>query len=448
MANIEDLAENYGVNDDGIDTEDKQPTIQDLASNYSLNPDMQKQLFAQYGEARKTAEAQRALLRDALEKNLINQQPEDKSEMYFKLAAALAAPSTTKGFGEPLMNVANAMAESRASERKQRNENIAKQLSSRQAIAELYGEDEKSLGSMLARYHVNQRPSAALQFAENYKMADEPTRQIMDKYLSATHNPVQPSLKEVMGPNGPQFVEGSSAIGQTPYHPEQQETPIPVTDPETGVVKYVTKSEALGMGPAANAAADSKAFKDATKDMQFVENSIQKNEALKADVEALSKHKGLSGMSGFNAKLPTLPESDTAQAMNLYEGIKGKMGEIAKANASATGSIGSMAIAEWPMLINQFAAIDPAKLGEKGTQVELKKIADRMVMYNNKLISQYQREHEPIIKKNPDRLTPKLDYGKQQAEKNKIKLPKPGDIDGNHEFIGGDPADPKNWREL
>lgn len=443
MANIEDLAENYGVNPD-IDMEDKQPTIQDLASNYSLNPDMQKELFAQYSAARKTAEAQRALLRDALEKNLINQQPEDKSEMYFKLAAALAAPSTTRGFGEPLMNVANAMAESRASERKQRNENIAKQLSSRQAIAELYGEDEKSLGSMLARYHVNQRPSAALQFSRDYA-ANPDAREIMEKYLSLTRNPPQPSLKEVMINGQPTVVDAASAIGKPPYHPEQQETPIPVTDPETGAVKYVTKSEALGMGPAANAAADSKAFKDATKDMQFVENSIQKNEALKADVEALAKHKGLSGMSGFNAKLPTLPESDTAQAMNLYEGIKGKMGEIAKANASATGSIGSMAIAEWPMLINQFAAIDPAKLGEKGTQVELKKIADRMVMYNNKLISQYQREHEPIIKKNPDRLTPKLDYGKQQAETR--KMPKVGDVVDGHVYLGGDVNDVKSWRE-
>ena len=250
MANIEDLAENYGVND-GIDTEDKQPTIQDMASNYSLNPDMQKQLFAQYGEARKTAEAQRALLRDALEKNLINQQPEDKSEMYFKLAAALAAPSTTRGFGEPLMNVANALAESRASERKQHNENIAKQLSSRQAIAELYGEDEKSLGSMLARYHVNQRPSAALQFSKDYA-ANPDAREIMDKYLSATRNPPQPSLKEVMGPNGPQFVDASSAIGQPPYHPDSESAPVAILDPNTNEPILVKKSEAYGQKPASS----------------------------------------------------------------------------------------------------------------------------------------------------------------------------------------------------
>jgi hypothetical protein len=443
MANIEDLAENYGVND--IDMEDKQPTIQDLASNYSLNPDMQKQLFAQYSEARKTAEAQRALLRDALEKNLTNQQPEDKSEMYFKLAAALAAPSTTKGFGEPLMNVANAMAESRASERKQRNENIAKQLSSRQAIAELYGADEKSLGSMLARYNVAPKKSQAELFADAIAGASPEKAARMREYLTSTRNPPQPSLKEVMGPNGPQYVEGASAIGQTPYHPEQQETPIAVTNPETGVVEYVTKSQALGMGPAANAAAEQKQIKDATKDMQFVEDSIIKNNALKADVEALSKHKGLSGMTGYNALLPTAPESETANALNLYEGIKGKIGEIAKANASATGSIGSLTEREWPMLEKQFAAIDPRKLGEKGTKNELRKLADRMVMYNNKLSSQYQREHAPVIEKHPDRLIPKIDYGKQ-PEKSKIKIPKPGDVEDNHVFLGGDPADEKNWR--
>jgi len=423
MANIEDLAENYGVND--IDMEDKQPTIQDLASNYSLHPDMQKELFAQYSEARKTAEAQRALLRDALEKNLTNQQPEDKSEMYFKLAAALAAPSSTKGFGEPLMNVANAMAESRASERKQRNENIAKQLASRQAIAELYGADEKSLGSMLARYNVAPKKSQAELFADAIADASPEKQERMREYLTSTRNPPQPSLKEVMGPNGPQYVEGASAIGQTPYHPEQQETPIAVTNPETGVVEYVTKSQALGMGPAANAAAEQKQIKDATKDMQFVEDSIIKNNALKADVEALSKHKGLSGMTGYNALLPTAPESETANALNLYEGIKGKIGEIAKANASATGSIGSLTEREWPMLEKQFAAIDPRKLGEKGTKNELRKLADRMVMYNNKLSSQYQREHAPVIEKHPDRLIPKIDYGKQPEIR---KMPKIGDV--------------------
>jgi hypothetical protein len=215
MANIEDLAENYGVND--IDMEDKQPTIQDLASNYSLNPDMQKQLFAQYSEARKTAEAQRALLRDALEKNLINQQPEDKSEMYFKLAAALAAPSTTKGFGEPLMNVANAMAESRASERKQRNENIAKQLSSRQAIAELYGADEKSLGSMLARYNVAPKKSQAELFADAIAGASPEKAARMREYLTSTRNPQRPETPVAVVKDGQQvLVPQSSSYGLPP----------------------------------------------------------------------------------------------------------------------------------------------------------------------------------------------------------------------------------------
>jgi hypothetical protein len=215
MANIEDLAENYGVND--IDMEDKQPTIQDLASNYSLNPDMQKQLFAQYSEARKTAEAQRALLRDALEKNLINQQPEDKSEMYFKLAAALAAPSTTKGFGEPLMNVANAMAESRASERKQHNENIAKQLSSRQAIAELYGADEKSLGSMLARYNVAPRKSQAELYADAIAGASPEKQERMREYLTSTRNPQRPETPVAVVKDGQQvLVPQSSSYGLPP----------------------------------------------------------------------------------------------------------------------------------------------------------------------------------------------------------------------------------------
>ena len=67
-----------------------------------------------------------------------------------------------------------------------------------------------------------------------------------------------------------------------------------------------------------------------------------------------------------------------------------------------------------------------------------------MVMYNNKLSSQYQREHEPIIKKNPDRLTPKLDYGKQPEIR---KMPKIGDVVDGHVYLGGDVNDVKSWRE-
>ena len=248
-----------------------------------------------------------------------------------------------------------------------------------------------------------------------------------------------------MGPNGPQYVEASSAIGKSPYHPEQQETPIPVTDPETGAVKYVTKSEALGMGPAANAAAEQKQFKEATNDMQSLETIAQKNEALKADVEALSRHKGLSGMSGYNAKLPSFPGTETSKALNLYEGIRAKMGEIAKANAAATGSIGALSEREWPMLERQFDAIDPAKLGEEGTRAELKNIVNKLNAHTTRLKSQYEREHGPVIKKNPDRLTPKLDYGKQQAETR--KMPKVGDVVDGHVYLGGDVNDVKSWRE-
>jgi hypothetical protein len=72
----------------------------------------------------------------------------------------------------------------------------------------------------------------------------------MREYLTSTRNPPQPSLKEVMGPNGPQYVEGASAIGQTPYHPESESAPVAILDPNTGEPVLVKKSEAFGQKPA------------------------------------------------------------------------------------------------------------------------------------------------------------------------------------------------------
>lgn len=251
MANIEDLAENYGVND-GIDTEDKQPTIQDLASNYSLNPDMQKQLFGDYQIAKKRADAEHALLRDALQKNLINQQPVDKSEMYFKLAAALAAPSSTKGFGEPMMNVANALAESHASERKQHHDDIAKQLASRQALAEMSNDETKNLGSLLARYNVAPKKSQAELFADAISGASPEKQARMREYLTSQYHPPQPTLHEIATENGPQYVTTNEAIGRPAYHPDHDETPVAILDPNTNEPILVKKSEAYGQKPASS----------------------------------------------------------------------------------------------------------------------------------------------------------------------------------------------------
>ena len=143
-----------------VDTEndDDQTPIKALADEYNIDGgtisnDAKKNLYDQYLAAHTKAEEQRDLLRTALEKNLANRQPEDKSEMYFRLAAALAAPTKTQGWGEPLMNVANAMAESRASERAQRQKNIAEELSARQALSSLYGGTEKELANLYTKYN-------------------------------------------------------------------------------------------------------------------------------------------------------------------------------------------------------------------------------------------------------------------------------------------------------
>jgi hypothetical protein len=103
---------------------------------------------------------------------------------------------------------------------------------------------------MLARYNVAPKKSQAELFADAIAGASPEKAARMREYLTSTRNPPQPSLKEVMGPNGPQFVDASSAIGQPPFHPESESAPVAIIDRNTGEAVFVKKSEAFGQKPA------------------------------------------------------------------------------------------------------------------------------------------------------------------------------------------------------
>ena len=105
--------------------------VQQLAARYE--PAQASAMWNDYMDARQRVKQENAALRQALERHMTDQ-PVDKSEMYFRLAAALAAPTKTQGIGEPLSRAAEALAESRAGERQQRQANMLKSLEARQAL--------------------------------------------------------------------------------------------------------------------------------------------------------------------------------------------------------------------------------------------------------------------------------------------------------------------------
>ena len=123
--------------------------VQQLAARYE--PAQASTMWNDYMDARQRVKQENAALRQALERHM-TEQPVDKSEMYFRLAAALAAPTKTQGISEPLSRAAEALAESRAGERKERQANMLKALEARQALAQLSEKEASDIGQLYNKY--------------------------------------------------------------------------------------------------------------------------------------------------------------------------------------------------------------------------------------------------------------------------------------------------------
>ena len=97
----------------------------------------------------------------------------------------------------------------------------------------------------------------------------------------------------------------------------------------------------------------------AAKDMA---DDVQKNvDALLGNPDKKIKpHKGLSGITGYNALLPSLPGGDARSAQQLLDNIKGKVTVLGKNLASQEGKLGNMAVQEWKIVADALERIDPA----------------------------------------------------------------------------------------
>ena len=354
--------------------------IQQLAAQYeptqiAASPEQSAAMWNQYMEARKRATAENDALRKALETHL-TEQPVDKSEMYFRLAAALAAPTHTQGIGEPMARAAEALAESRAGERKERQANMLKALEARQALAQLSEKEATDIGQLYSKYAKSGQP-----LSEAGKAAyDAGLKPGTKEFIDFVNNY---NLQKNQG-SGPAWA--NVAINQ-------QRLQNDLDKQRLSEEKDTRKQVDL-----------------ASKDMQTLENATQKLEDLKKSSTALSEHPGLSGISGWHGWVGNLPDSDAAGAQNEKENLEAKLQALGKEVSAMSGSIGAMATQEWGMLQRQIAAIDPVKLGYIGTQKALKDLneyADRTFL---RLKSQYEREHQPMIEAYPKRLTPNFTY--------------------------------------
>jgi hypothetical protein len=166
--------------------------------------------------------------------------------------------------------------------------------------------------------------------------------------------PVAPSAPvAVMGPDGrPQYVSREQAIGMTPF------TPAAVKFVGGGAGGGTRESAPKPMTPMQSA----KRRDQLGKEFKSAQNALQTTQDVLDSIAFVKAEPGLSRATGFiGTMLPSIPEGDAASAEVRLKNLEGKVTALGKAQASATGSIGSIATQEWQVLRDQIAAIDRSK---------------------------------------------------------------------------------------
>ena len=109
------------------------------------------------------------------------------------------------------------------------------------------------------------------------------------------------------------------------------------------------------------------------KEFKATTSALQTTQDVLDSIAAVKNAPGLPRATGFTGTmLPSFPEGQAAQAETRLANLKGKITALGKAQAAATGAIGSIANQEWKILSDQIAAIDPVKgTGPLLEQIEL-----------------------------------------------------------------------------
>ena len=169
----------------------------------------------------------------------------------------------------------------------------------------------------------------------------------------------------VMGPDGrPVFVSREQAIGMTPFTPAAVKAmgggaaapaAAPVA-PAAPVGKPMTQLQQQAQRKAM--AAD----RTSVKNSQNVVGELEKltDELVGNPEKGIRPDPGLSGITGFQALIPSMPKSDARKAQQKLETMKGKVMAFGRQLASLEGKLGNMAVQEWKFVSDSIQALDPA----------------------------------------------------------------------------------------
>jgi hypothetical protein len=171
--------------------------------------------------------------------------------------------------------------------------------------------------------------------------------------------PVAPGAPvAVMGPDGrPQYVSREQAIGMTPF------TAPAIKMMGGGAAGAGGSTRAAPAAPKPMTPVQSAKRRDQLgKEFKAAQSALQTTQDVLDSIAFVKSEPGLSRATGFiGTMLPSMPEGAAASAETRLKNLEGKVTALGKAAASATGSVGSIAIPEWKIMRDMIAAVDPVK---------------------------------------------------------------------------------------
>ena len=130
--------------------------------NQDLQALDQKYYLQQINEARNNARAEQQAFNNMLQKHVQSgESPESKAEMYFRLAAALGAPTKTGGLGETISNAAQAFGEYQQGARKEAANKLELALQAQKMKSQAAADEVKSLNDLYKEYMTSGKPQSA-----------------------------------------------------------------------------------------------------------------------------------------------------------------------------------------------------------------------------------------------------------------------------------------------
>jgi hypothetical protein len=216
------------------------------------------------------------------------------------------------------------------------------------------------------------------QFEESKKME----AMGMAEYIKSLQPKLTPT-GDVYDPRNREFIRRPQAAPAPVRQPPMVEEFVFARSPEGGGFQgsyqdFVIAREAAKRAPAAPRAAaaggaggapkpmtpvqSAKRRDQLGKEFKSAQNALQTTQDVLDSIAFVKAEPGLSRATGFiGTMLPSIPEGDAASAEVRLKNLEGKVTALGKAQASATGSIGSIATQEWQVLRDQIAAIDRSK---------------------------------------------------------------------------------------